>query len=110
MAKNPESLQDIDEPDLSQAVSDAHEWFEEDCDPPVDILKIIEASLKGVKKIHTPRAFKAFTQLTAVTQYVKLQERYRKTLQCTTPCLSASLAIAQRVRKDQYHACQIRKN
>ena len=110
MADNPESLQDIDEPDLSPVGSDAREWFEEECDPPVDILDIIEACLKGVKKIHTPRAFKAFTQLTAVTQYVKLRERYRKALRCTTPSLSASLAIARRVGKDQYHARQIRKN
>jgi len=113
MANDPESLWDINEPDLVHDASDAHEWFEDDCDEPetpVDIFEIIKACLKGVKKIHTPRAFKVFTQLTAVTQYVKLRERYRKNPRCVQPCLNASLAIAHQVGKDQYHARQIRTN
>lgn len=110
-SEDPESLQDFNEPDLLQ--SDAQQWFEDDCDTPetpANILEIIKACLKGVKKIHTPRAFKAVTQLTAVIQYVKLRERYRKHPRCTKPCLNASLAIARRVGKDQYHARQIRAN
>ena len=78
MSDDPESLEDINGPILSKAAVDAHEWFNEECDVPVDIFDIINRCLKVVKKIHTPRAFKAFTQLTAVMQYVKLRDRYRK--------------------------------
>jgi hypothetical protein len=76
----------------------------------VDILDIIKRCLKDVKKIHTPRAFKAFTQLSAVMQYIKLRERYRRNPSCTKPCLNASLAIARRVGKDQYYARQLCTN
>ena len=77
ITKDPESLKDINEPDLAKAAVSAHEWFDEEYDVAVDILDIIKRRLKDVKKIHTPRAFKAFTQLSAVMQYIKLWERYR---------------------------------
>ena len=110
MSDDPESLEDINGPILSKAAVDAHEWFDEECDVQVDIFDIINRCLKVVKKIHTPRAFKAFTQLTAVVQYIKLRDRYRKNPSCTKPCLNASLAIARHVGKDQYHARQIHAN
>jgi hypothetical protein len=113
MAENPESLEDMDEMGLREGISDAREWFEEDCDAPkapVDILDIIQTCLQAVKKIRTPRAFKAFVRLTAVLQYVKLWDRYRNNPRCKKPSLNASLAIARQVGKDQYHARQIRAN
>jgi hypothetical protein len=72
-----------------------------------DIEDIIRTCLKAVKKICTPCAFKIFTQLTAVTQFVKLREHYRQNPRCKRPGLNVSLAIAWWVGKDQYHAHQI---
>ena len=98
MIENPESLEDIDELVLQEDISDAHEWFQEDCDAPkvpVEVLDIIQECLKMVKKIHTPHAFKVFMQLTAVLQYVKLRDGYRNNPWCKKPSLNASLAIAR---------------
>jgi hypothetical protein len=50
MSDDPESLKDIDEPVLSKAAVDAHEWFNEECDMPVDIFNIINRCFKVVKK------------------------------------------------------------
>ena len=115
MVNEPDVLEDIDvEPEPSAEVIDAREWFDEDVsDTPMvslDILDILVACLKDMKKIRTPRAFKAFAQLTSVLQYVKLRAHYHKNPRCNRPCLNASLAIARRVGKDQYHARQIRRN
>jgi len=103
------------DPDMSGA--DVRQWFDDDDEAsgsPVDILDIIKLRLKEVKKFHTPRAFKAFTDLTAVMQYVKLRERYRRNVKCTRPSINASLAIARRCGKGDsngsYFARQIRKN
>jgi hypothetical protein len=112
-ADEPEVFVEIDKRSPAQGAEDAHEWFDEDCDmrqTSSDIEDIIGACLKAVKKIRTSRAFKIFTQLTAVTQFVKLRERYHQNPQCKHPGLNASLAIAWRVEKDQYHARQIRVN
>jgi len=52
-----------------------HEWFDEEVAhiwAHTDILDIIKMRMKEVKKFHTPHAFKAFTNLTAVMQYIKL--------------------------------------
>lgn len=109
-ADEPEVFLEIDKQSPAQGAEYAHEWFDEDCDmcqTSPDIEDIIRACLKVVKKIHTPHAFKVFTQLTAVTQFVKLCEHYHQNPQCKCPGLNASLAIAQWVGKDQYHACQI---
>jgi len=49
MIENPEGLEDVDELVLQENISDAHEWFQEDCDAPeapVDILNIIQECLK----------------------------------------------------------------
>jgi hypothetical protein len=54
ISDDPESLKDIDEPILSKAAVDAHEWFDEERDMPVDIFYIINRCLKVIKKIHTP--------------------------------------------------------
>jgi hypothetical protein len=86
------------EPPVHETCDDVREWFDEDDEAsgsPVDILDIIKMRLKEVKKFHTPHAFKAFTELTTVMQYVKLREHYRNHVKCTHPCLTASLAIAR---------------
>jgi hypothetical protein len=80
-----------------------HEWFDDEDDENLwvktDIINIITMHLKEVKRFHTPRAFKAFTDLTAVMQYIKLRERYRCNPRCTHPWMQASLAIATRCGK-----------
>jgi hypothetical protein len=60
--------------DVSAADS-ACEWFDEEQEntwAQTDILNIIQICMKEVKKFHTPRAFKAFSELTAIMQYIKL--------------------------------------
>jgi hypothetical protein len=52
-----------------------HEWFDKEVAhiwAHTDILDIIKMCMKEVEKFHTPHAFKAFTNLTAVMQYIKL--------------------------------------
>jgi hypothetical protein len=44
MSDDPKSLKDMDEPILSKAAIDAREWFDEECDMPVDIFDIIKSS------------------------------------------------------------------
>ena len=102
--------------DVSAADS-ACEWFDEEQEntwAQTDILDIIQIRVKEVKKFHTPRAFKAFADLTAIMQYIKLRERYRSNPRCKQPCLRASLAIATRSGKGAsngaYFARRIRKN
>lgn len=75
-----------------------------------DIMKIIRSYVKDVKKRKTKWAIKAYTQLTGVSEYVKLRARYRKHKACKRPCLSASLAIARQMGKGPYFARQIRSN
>ena len=79
---------------------------------PSDIFDIIRLWLKEVQKFCTPRAFKAFMDLTAVIQYVKLHEHYKCNNHFSQPCLSASLAIARCCGKEKgtYLARQIRAN
>ena len=94
---------------------DAHQWLDEEEDevlPPVNIRDIIQEQLKVVKKFCTAHAFKAFTNLTAGLQYVKLWEHYEQNPRCTRPCMSASLAIARRCGKANgvYFAQQICAN
>jgi len=75
-----------------------------------DLMKIIRACLKDAKRHNTIWGIKAANQLVAVTEYVKLRTRYWKHNACQHPCLSASLAIACRMGKGPYFACQIRQN
>jgi hypothetical protein len=102
-------------PIVIEAEAEVRQWFDEDDEtpgPPVDILDIIKLRLKEVKKFRTPRAYKVFTDLSAVLQYVKLRDRYKRSNHCSKPCLSASLAIARRCGKADgtYMARQIRTN
>jgi asparagine synthetase A len=88
----------------SPLASRAQEWLKDDHDDveaalDMDIFKIADACLRTVKNLWTKKSLKMITQLTAVTQYVKLREQYRHHPKCKTPCLSASLAIAQRMGK-----------
>jgi hypothetical protein len=104
-----------EETPVHDADLDVLQWFDEEDEAsgsPVDVLDIIKLRLKEVKKFRTPCAFKAFTELTAVMQYVKLRERYKRNNHCSRPCMSASLAIARRCGKidGTYFARQIRAN
>jgi hypothetical protein len=101
--------------DILEADS-VREWFDDDHEntwAQTDILDIIKIRMKEVKKFRTPRAFKAFSDFTAIMQYHKLRERYRSNARCTQPCLRASLAIATRsgkgVTNGAYFARRIRK-
>ncbi|EIN06656.1 hypothetical protein PUNSTDRAFT_72602 [Punctularia strigosozonata HHB-11173 SS5] len=53
---------------------------------------------------------KTLVDLTAVTEYVKLRERYRAHPKCKRPCLQASLAIAKSMGKKPHFARRIRRN
>jgi len=75
-----------------------------------DIIKIIQSCLKDAKKHNTKRGIKTLTQLGAVDEYVRLCAQYRKHNACKRPCLNASMAIARRMAKGPYFACQIRQN
>ena len=55
------------------------------------------------------RTLKILTQLTAVAEYVKLQDRYQsQPAVCKKPCTRASQAIALRMGKGPYFARQMR--
>ena len=75
-----------------------------------DISDIIKSCLKDIKKSDTKCAIKFISQLTAVSEYVKLHMWYQKHNAWKWPCLSASMAIAHRVGKGPYFARQIRHN
>jgi hypothetical protein len=75
-----------------------------------DIMRIIQTCLKDAKK-HTDKwKIKTLTQLTAVSEYVRLRAQYWRHNACKCPCLNASIAIACRMGKGPYFACQIRHN
>ena len=81
----------------------------------LDIFGIVNAQLKEIKKlkdISAPRCIKMTMHLTAVIQYVRLQEQYRCHGRCKALSLKASLAIARWMGKQNgdYFAHQIRKN
>ena len=97
-------------PDDVPEVSAARDWLEENGTNNLgakNVLAIIRACLKGVKKLKTTRSIKVFTQLTAVAEYIKLRDNYRKHPKCTCPCLNASLAIARCMGKGAYFARRI---
>ena len=75
-----------------------------------DISKIITNCLKEVKKLKSTHTVKILTQLTAVSEYVKLQDIYKAHPRCTKPCTSASKKIAKRMGKNEYFARQIHAN
>jgi hypothetical protein len=77
---------------------------------PGGILEIVAECLKDVKKLKTTCCIKMVTQLTAVTEYVKLCKKYRCVRRCNRPCLVASLAIAKCMGKSTYFAGRICHN
>ena len=97
------------EPSVAQDWLDVEEHATE-----LNIFEIVESRLLDVKKLKMPAAqrIKVVMQLTAVTQYVQLQDRFRDNPNCTRPCLNASLVIARRMGKKDgaYFARQIRHN
>ena len=100
-------------PDDVPEVSAARDWLEENGTSNLrakDVLGIIRACLKDVKKLKTTHSIKVFTQLTAVVEYIKLRDKYQRHPKCTHPCLNASLAIARRMGKGEYFARRIRQN
>jgi len=76
----------IDSETLENDVSEvdaAHDSLNIDEDEiPGDILQVIAACLKDVKKLKTTCSIKMVTQLTAVIEYVKLHEKYRHLGRC----------------------------
>ena len=101
-----------DVPDITAA----REWLdveEEDHDVS-DITQILKACLADAKKLKTVHSIKIIIKLTAVMEYVKLWESFRKHPKCKCPCLNASLAIARRMGKGKanraYFARQICQN
>lgn len=76
----------------------------------VDIKQIVKTCLKEVRKLKTVKSIKMVTLLTAVSEYVKLRDRFEKHPKCKRPCLNASLAIARRMGKGPYFARQTRRN
>ena len=89
-------------------ISAAQELMNDDKD---DIFQIMKLCLKDIKKLDmlAGRRVKMVMHLTAVTQYVKLHDRFCRNPHCTRPCLNASLLIACRMRKanGMYFACPI---
>jgi hypothetical protein len=77
----------------------------------IDIKEIIRSCLEDAKRQNNTRfAIKSLFQLIAVSEYVDLRARYKKTKACKRPCLSASISIARRMGKGPYIARQIRHN
>ncbi|EGO18931.1 hypothetical protein SERLADRAFT_443479 [Serpula lacrymans var. lacrymans S7.9] len=95
-------------------VEAAREWLVLDDDDSAlsqkNIFEIVKTCLKEVKRLKTSKKVKMMTQLTAVTEYAKLHERYAGHPKCQRPALNASLAIAYRMGKGPYFARQIREN
>jgi hypothetical protein len=85
----------------SSVITEARELLAEAKDEDnenLDIFGIVSAQLKEIKKlkdISTPRCTKMAMHLTAVIQYVHLQEQYCRHGRCKAPTLKASLAIAR---------------
>jgi hypothetical protein len=92
-------------------IAAAHEWLNpEEDETSATILQIVAECLKDVKKLKTNHSIKMVTQLTAVTEYVKLRERFEGQNSCKRPRLNASLAVARRMGKGSYFARQTHHN
>ena len=99
---NPTLDADSEQMHVNNLADDIHQWFDEDGEAsraPDNILDTIKLWIKEVKKFHTAYAFKAFTDLVAVIQYVEWQNCYGSNPKCTQPCLNASIAIARHCGK-----------
>ena len=99
-------------PEVPAAVDAACEWLEinEDATGPADIFTIIRRCLIDAKKLKCGCTMKMMTQLTAVSEYMKLQDHYQAHGRTKMPCLKASLAIAYQMGKGSYFTCQICQN
>jgi len=73
----------------------------------IDIKDIIASYLKDAKWNNPRYAIKCLSQLIAVSEYVNVHAHYKETKASKQPCLSVSIAIACRMGKGPYFACQI---
>jgi hypothetical protein len=107
---NPEDVIDSETP--ANDVDSVHDLLnlDEDEIPSEGILQVVAACLKDVKKLKTTHSIKMVTQLTAVTEYVKLCEKYRHLGRHKRPCLVASLTITKCMGKGPYFAGRIHHN
>src|SRR5260221_8395156 len=112
---NPEVTQDSEQdslPSQGHAIESTRMLFtpeeiEDDSDEGNDLVHVIESCLKDAKRNNTTYAIKSVIHLVAVSEYVKLRERYWNTKACRRPCLSASIAIACQMGRGPYFARQI---
>lgn len=63
------------------------------------IQQIIARCLKDVKKIRSVRAVQAAMHLIAVSEYVKIRDRFERSPRCRRPAQSAGLAVARQLGK-----------
>ena len=97
-------LEDMNDPELPKDVA-ACEFFEvEEHEQPQTIKKIVAVCLKDIKKLRTICSIKMVTQLTAVTEYVKLWECYQRHRRCKWPHLTSSLSVTKSMGKGSYFA------
>ena len=75
-----------------------------------DILKIISQCLKNAQKLQSRHTITIWTQLTAVSEYIKLWASYLAFNRCKSPCINASITIAQHMGKGPYFSGKICKN
>jgi hypothetical protein len=116
-ATDPDAIRDLEEPSLpldEPAIKATHALFTpEDLkdDITFDITEIITLCLKEVKLLkwhNNGRAIKMLSQLSAVSEYIKLWVLYKSSKKCKQPCLKASIAIARQMGRGVYCARQIR--
>jgi hypothetical protein len=107
----PGITRDSEEPLLpleAPEIEAARELFLPKDDEPADIMKIIQACLKNVKRHNSKQAIKKLSLLISVSEYIKLCARYKTIKTCKKPFLNSSLAIARRMGRGPYYARQIR--
>ena len=75
-----------------------------------NIFEIVSRSLKETKKLKSMHTVKMMTQLTVVSEYVKLRTHYLANNQSSKPCTNASLTIAWQMGKNKSFDCQIHEN
>ena len=114
--RDPEAIQDLEQqslPSQGPAIESTCTLFtpeEMEDNKASNLEEIVASCLKEAKRNNTAYAIKSLSHLIAVSEYVKLRARYRNTKASKRPCLSASIAIAHRMGKGPYFACQIRHN
>ena len=96
-------------PMLQEAQGWVHESHNDETNA-LNIFLIINGLTQDVKKMKTPQALHSIMSLTAITQFVKLRERYEKHPNCTQPTLKVSLTAARRLGKGSYFAHKIQEH